>query len=194
MSRASLRACPFGVDHTVEITRSSPEEVVVVPVEHGLPPARPGDQFVLTTVSPLGLDEQVVAVQRAGARRWTLQPVSPATRVQRRAFARVAAARVAVVDHGGRPLRFGVVDLGEGGMRCAAADPPPFHVGDRVVARLDLDDQQLSVEAEVIRLEAGVRAGGSVAFRFVDLSSRDADTIRRFVFARQRLDRAKGLR
>lgn len=138
---------------------------------------------------PMELTTSLAAKEQRTIRMWRLQPEGPVVITQRRHHVRVATVSALVLHTGRRPVDGYLVDLSEGGLRVVCPGRPPLSLGARVDATLDVRDQTITVAAEVVRVaDDGERT--SAGLRFVDVPSIHTDAIRRFVFARQRQERA----
>jgi c-di-GMP-binding flagellar brake protein YcgR len=82
------------------------------------------------------------------------------------------------------PVSAWAVDLSEGGMRIVASEDA-LDVGRRTLLEMDIDGETVFVQAEVLRFLTDREGATTIAMKFVDLHRRDADRIRRFVFASQ---------
>ncbi|HVM41068.1 MAG TPA: PilZ domain-containing protein [Acidimicrobiia bacterium] len=140
--------------------------------------------------TPIGWNEvptSVVSILGDSVPRWWLRPTGAVVRLQRRAFARAAFHAPAVLEGGQASAGGSVVDLGEGGLRCAVEwGTPVFQPGETVTTRITFDDGGLlALSAVVVRAQSRA-AGREIAVRFVDVSSHDADRIRHEVFEAER--------
>lgn len=141
-------------------------------------------------LGPMELVTSLAAKEERTIRMWRLQPDGPVVITQRRHHVRVATVLSLVLHADRRQIEGYLVDLSEGGLRAVCPGLPLLGLGDRVDATLHFDGQTITVTAEVVRVTAdGERT--TAGLRFLDVPSLQADAIRRFVFARQRRERAK---
>lgn len=137
---------------------------------------------------PMSLAVTLVAKELRGVPMWRLQPAGPVVITQRRLHVRTDALLPVVLRTAAGRLDGFVVDLSEGGLRSAHRTGTPPTEGDAATVELDLDGTTMALAAEVARVEI---EGGRrfVGCRFTDIDIRDADAIRRFVFARHARER-----
>ena len=169
---ASRRRVRLEPGETLELVWRGPEELRSVPAE--LLDVRGGD-------SPT----------------WRIRITGPSSRGQRRAAVRAPLA-VPVEVHAGGTRRAGTTfDLSEGGTRCLLDGEPDrtgaLEVGSVVRVGVDLGGRALAVEAEVIRRHPREDKRPELSLRFIGLSEKDEDAIRRRVFAELRDLRSRGL-
>lgn len=170
------------------------EIVVVAPLIDGgdrEPPV--GSPVTVTWTGPSGAMElrtSLVGTDERAIRLWRLLPQGPVMINQRRDHVRVATLLSLVLHNDGSRIDGHLVDLSEGGLRGTCRAPAPLGLGDHVDAVFDFDQQLIEVAAEVVRVE---RHGEHVSAgcRFIDVPLGQGDLIRRFVFARQRRERAQ---
>lgn len=134
---------------------------------------------------------RVLSVENGTVVRWRLEITGEAEVSQRRKAVRARVQVPVEVGHGSFELKGESVDLSEAGMRVAADgmgfEPEP---GSRVDLRVKLEDGEVRVKAEVVRLQTrGAR--WVLSLRFVDLEERDGDRFRRRVFQALREERAR---
>ena len=133
----------------------------------------------------------VVGVENGAVVRWRLQITGAAEVSQRRKAVRARVKLPVEVGHASFELKGECVDLSEAGMRAAVDgmgfEPEP---GSRVDLRLELEDGEATVKAEVVRMQSrGAR--WVLSLRFVDLEEREGDRFRRRVFQALREERAR---
>ena len=138
------------------------------------------------------LPAQVSTVERGAVPRWHLAVLGPAEQMQRREAvrARLALPVTAVLDS--VDLEGEVVDLSENGVRAVldAFGHPPLP-GTVVPLTVHLEDGEVTTRAEIV----WHRTRGSrwwVSLRFLDLSEKEQDRLRRRVFQAMREERARG--
>jgi len=125
---------------------------------------------------------------------WRMRVIGPPLPCQRRAFVR-ADMHVPAILHiaeGSRPVT--ALDISEGGLRCSAPSGTELGRGDSVRVELDLDGAEFTFSAEVVRVKRGDEdRPNDFSLRFTDLSIRDADRIRGYIFGAMKQRRAQGL-
>jgi c-di-GMP-binding flagellar brake protein YcgR len=148
----------------------------------------PGEAVALRWVEERGLrrlDTTVTGERDDRVRLWELWTDQVPVLHQRRRFARVPVmVPVRVVRGSGESLVV-TLDLAEGGVLCASPPTGAFEPEERVRLTFEVDGRRLEAEARVVRARAARGGGVTVAFRFIALPRRDADHLRRFVYARQ---------
>jgi len=137
------------------------------------------------------LPAEVATVQRGAVPRWHLDVVGPAEALQRREAVRtrLTLSLTAVVN--GVDLEGEVLDLSEGGVRAVMEAfgylPSP---GSIVPLTVHLEDGDLTAPAEVVRhRELATRWG--LSLRFLGLTDKEQDRLRRRVFRAMREERAR---
>ena len=135
----------------------------------------------------------VVETTRPPGPQWLVRLVGGASRCQRRSFVRAdvelpVQLRVDRVEH-----EILALDISEGGLRCSTRSALGLTSGTAVEVGLVLDDDlQLRLTAEVVRARQTVpQAPLDLGLRFTDLSIKDADRLRRWIFAELRRQRAR---
>ena len=134
---------------------------------------------------------RVQAVEAGAVLRWRLEITGEAEVSQRRKAVRARVQVPVEVGHGSFEMSGESLDLSEAGMRVAVDgmgfEPEP---GSRLDLVIKLDDGEVKVEAEVVRLQSrGAR--WVISLRFVDLEERHSDRFRRRVFQALREERAR---
>lgn len=187
-----LAGCAKALSTRVEDV--GPDEVVVAdPSVPGLFPPSPGQPVTLTWTGSFGLQRlrtTLIGVETGPVPQWRLRADGPAMSDQRRLHARAVNLTMATVLASGAATAARLVDLSEGGAHVVARQPIPLQDGTRVTLVFELDGYTLDVACDVVRiheLEGRLHAG----CRFTELSERDADRIRRYVFRRQALERSR---
>jgi hypothetical protein len=167
------------------------------PVDRGgrlvLPSPREGGLLVWRGAKDL-LQAPVAVVEttRPPGPQWLLRLTGGASTCQRRSFVR-ADVQLPVLLHVERAEHeITALDLSEGGLRCSTREALGLSSGTAVEVGLDLDDGlQLRLTAEVVRARRHVpEAPLDLGLRFTDLSIKDADRLRRWIFAELRRQRA----
>jgi hypothetical protein len=160
---------------------------------------------------------ELISVDGVGsdAPMWRVRLSGPAARGQRRAAVRAPLTvpiSICVDNHKRAAVS---VDVSEGGVRCVLDEDATAHterldtatgdvahsstvdkaleVGKVVAITVDLEEEQISCEAEVIRRHHRTDRRKEVSLRFIGLGEYREDTIRRYVFAGLRDLRARGL-
>lgn len=117
--------------------------------------------------------------------RWWVT-VTTVQRVQRRGAFRLRIARPVRLAVEGTQLEGVTDDLSESGALVVVPAPADAVVGQRVRVRLALeDDQELLLDAEVVRVSGSAQGGRSFGLRFVGLDEQRSDQVRRFVLQEQ---------
>lgn len=152
--------------------------------------ARAAETVTLHWVSAKGAAEvhcSILEIARHRLVSWHLQALGLPVVRQRRAYVRADVhLPLQVVAHLGEPPLGGwAVNLSEGGLRLVTTEEEDFDTGRRVLVEMDLDGLPVFVQGEVLRVASGRDGQATLALKFVDLHHRDADRIRRHVFAAQ---------
>lgn len=162
--------------------------VLAAPVQA---PVSPGERLQVSWTStggPCWLDAVVVEVGEHPLPVWRVRPATTTTRIQRRQHIRAPVTQRVVIGGPGASRQGVLTDLSEGGMRVTTAEDAAYAVGDAVAVKLPVGDAPMIARAEVVRVNRPEEKT-ELALRFLDLSSRDADRIRRVVFLQQIRDR-----
>ncbi len=144
-----------------------------------------------STGGPCWLDVVVVEVGERPLRVWRVRPETTTKQIQRRDHVRTQMTQRVHIGGPGASRQGVVTDLSEGGVRVTLADDPAYAVGDPVALKLQVGEAPMIARAEVVRVERPQPGQTDLALRFLDLSHRDADRIRRVVLLQTR-DRAGG--
>ncbi|HEX2074553.1 MAG TPA: PilZ domain-containing protein [Geodermatophilus sp.] len=185
-----------GISVPTRVEVAAPALLVVRPVADLLaerPSVREGDRVEVVWNGPTegrALPAEVVETEDRPAR-WHLRITGPAERSQRRKAVRARVTvplrtRIEAVDLAGE-----TVDLSEAGTRAMldgwGLPPEPGATGEMT---LEFEDGPITTRAEVLRLQPrGAR--WLTSFRFLDLSEKDRDVLRRRVFQGLREERAR---
>jgi PilZ domain len=134
---------------------------------------------------------RVLNVENGAVVRWRLEITGEAEVSQRRRAVRARVQLPVEVGHASFEMSGESVDLSEAGMRVAVDgmgfEPEP---GSRVDLVVRLEDGEVKVKAEVVRLQSrGAR--WTMSLGFIDLQERDGDRFRRRVFQALREERAR---
>jgi len=151
--------------------------------------AEPGDLLTVHWVTPRGavqVDCRLRHVRRTALPSWSVQALGLPVVRERRAFVR---AEVNLPLHlmpqlGEPPLEGWAIDLSEGGVRIVTRDDQ-LDIGRRLLLEMEIDGETVFVQGEVLRSATDRDGMTTIALKFIDLHRRDADRIRRFVFASQ---------
>jgi hypothetical protein len=137
------------------------------------------------------LPAQVLSVDHGAFVRWRLQMVGEAEQTQRRGAVRGRVVVPVEVGHSAYDLRGETVDLSEAGVR-AAVDALGLQpeAGSSVDLVIQLEDGEVKARGEVVRLQ-GRGPRWILSIRFLNVSERDGDRIRRRVFQALREERAR---
>ena len=148
--------------------------------------------FWRDSASGWALPAQVSTVERGSVPRWHLAILGPAEQIQRREAVRARLAVPVTAVLGDVDLEGEVIDLSEGGVRAVleAFGHPPLP-GTVVPLTVHLEDGEVTTRAEIVWHRArGTRWG--VSLRFLDMSEKEQDRVRRRVFQAMREERARG--
>lgn len=119
---------------------------------------------------------------------WRLRVTMLPVIVQRRDYVRLAVEMVVRVG----ALTGRTLDISEGGARCALPTSASILTGAELPIVLELDDAELRTEGIVVRTGPAPADGeAKISIHFSDLASKDADRVRRFIFAEQMRRRAR---
>ncbi len=128
---------------------------------------------------------------------WRIRTTGPASRGQRRAAVRAPLAVPLELKLGTAVLAGATLDLSEGGSRCLFREPgegtPDVEVGAVLPAVFDVDGTSMAFDVEVIRRHAREDGRPELSLRFLNLSEKRQDVIRRRVFAELRDLRSRGV-
>lgn len=133
----------------------------------------------------------VVGTVRPPGPQWLLRRTGRQSVCQRRSFVRadVSLPVVLHLEDGSRQVT--ALDISEGGLRCSTRDALRLTGGTVVQVSLDLGGFSLEQSAEVVRARRGDPDRPlDLGLRFTDLSNRDADRLRGWIFAELRRIRA----
>lgn len=160
-------------------------------------PLPSGSNLQMVWTSPAGRHE--VGATMAGVVHdrvplWRVEVRETPTVVQRRDYARAPVSLRGEIHYDTSWSKLVVLDLSEGGARCAVHDPGPLPVGRQVELRITLDDQDLLLPATLLAADPQDKAGElvQVRVRFGELSRSTADVVRKRVLEQQRKARVSG--
>jgi c-di-GMP-binding flagellar brake protein YcgR len=144
------------------------------------------------------LPVELVAVETEPAKLWRVRAVGPATRGQRRAAVRAPLSYRAALEHGTVTAEGTTIDVSEGGVRAlfevTGNDTKVPEIADVVGVTVWFDERQhVTSRAEVTRVHGRTDSGLELSVRFIGLTEKMQDLIRREVFAGLRDLRARGL-
>ncbi len=123
--------------------------------------------------------------------RWWLTATA-VERVQRRSAYRLQVARLVRLAVDGAQLEGVTDDLSEGGALVVVPAPVNAAAGQQVRVRLSIEDQEeLLLDAEVVRVADAKDGQRALGLRFVGLDEQLSDRVRRFVLEEQFRGRAK---
>ena len=191
-----LVTCPRdgGLHRTRVESLDAPDLLIAAP--HGnADPALPyaGDALTLQWGNARGqclLPVRFAGLEVSRVLVWRLRAAGEVELAQRRRYARSSAVgKVTLLAEGAEPVVGAAVDISEGGVRCRLpAGRTVAAVG--VEVRLDLDGGvDLALPGEVLRVYPGGDGFDEAIVVFL-ADDRQSDRIRRYVYARQRLERA----
>jgi c-di-GMP-binding flagellar brake protein YcgR len=144
----------------------------------------------------LQLEGRIVDTVRVPLYTWVVEPAGPTTRIQRRRFVRVPKTGLLVLESSaGQLLKATMINLSEGGLGCVIGAGTELWPGHVLETSINLGpDDALRVRAEVVWTRLGQSHLVEFGMRFLELTSREADRIRRSVFATQQRLHAQGRR
>ena len=132
----------------------------------------------------------VETVRRPGPQ-WLLRLTGGQSVCQRRSFVRADVQLPVLLQLEGGARQVTALDISEGGLRCSTSDRAGLTGGTVLEVRLDLDGFALDLRAEVVRARsASPEHPLDLGLRFLDLSIKDADRLRSWIFAELRRMRA----
>lgn len=128
----------------------------------------------------------VLATERDPLPLWIIKANGEPTLHQRRSFARLAVTLPVVIASENGPKNIvTTLDISEGGMSCVLGGSESIQPGDRVETIVSVDNKPFRTIAVVVRTAVDSKGQPIGSFRFDDLSPRDADRVRRFIFNEQ---------
>ncbi len=126
---------------------------------------------------------RIVSVAGETIPKWVLRAEGPAHVAQNRDFVRVDMVGRITLDAIGMVADATMLDLSEGGMRCTVKPHQRLNKGQTVETTLSLGNEQVPVKAEIMRAtDRHDPPRIELGLRFVDMSERSNDAIRRYVF------------
>lgn len=160
-----------------------------------------GDVITVAWDAPTGvyeLEAVVEGIRRREIPLWELRSTGPAQQRQRRAHVRVPLFRKAEVVRYGEHHQADLVDLSEGGLSGILGGGAFVAVGDTVTVAVPLEEEEeegriVALNAQVVRIILEPDKPRRFAVRFIQVSIRDADALRREVFALDAEARARTL-
>ena len=133
----------------------------------------------------------VVGTTRPPGPQWLLRLTGRQSVCQRRSFVRADVTLPVLLHLEDGPREVTALDISEGGLRCSTRERLTLSGGTVVQVSLDLDGFSLEQSAEVVRARrADAERPLDLGLRFTDLSIRDADRLRGWIFAELRRIRA----
>jgi hypothetical protein len=161
----------------------------------------PGESLQLVWRGPAELRAvpvELAEVSGGASPTWRVRITGPSSRGQRRSAVRAPLAVPVHVVAGGQRREGRTLDLSEGGVHCVLQGEQDrtgaLEVGSVVDLTVELDGRSLTARGEVTRRHPREDLRPELSLRFVDLTERDEDDVRRLVFATLRHLRARGLR
>jgi c-di-GMP-binding flagellar brake protein YcgR len=188
-----------GTTVTVQVTKSDESGLIVIPAVTGptwndaVKPGDPVEIYWVQESEELRLPARVASTDTSAEPRWQLRPTGPAEKSQRRKVVRAKVELPVVAPWAGGQLKGTTIDLSEGGTKVLVDGwglPPDPDTPLPVTLTLE-DGVALDVQGEVVWTSARGTKQWVVAVRFPDVTERDADTLRRRVFAALREERAR---
>lgn len=167
---------------------------VAAPFGGGVEPPEIGSTVDLCWTGPRGqyrAPVRLLSIERSNVRSWTVELAGPVELAQRRRYVRATAAGEPVtirVNESDVTVTGRAVDLSEGGLRCWVTEGE-VAAGAQITVTIGLDDNQLAVNGEVLRvMERRTGKGLDIVIVF-DLAEAAADIVRRYVMRAQLLAR-----
>lgn len=195
-SRADVTLVARGITVTAAVDVSTEFTIVVRPEGEGTAwktSVKDGDPVELYWVGAeeeRTLPAKIVEVEPGDEVRWHLSATGPAERSQRRKAVRARVMLPVYIPWTDGQLVGETVDLSEAGMRCLVDGwglPPEPET--RLESSLTLPDEVVHLHGQVVRQQAhGPR--WLLSIKFLDVTDRDADQLRRRVFQALREERA----
>ncbi|RBY75355.1 hypothetical protein DQ239_16885 [Blastococcus sp. TF02-09] len=195
-SRADVTLVTRGITVTAAVDVSTESTIVVRPEGDGAAwksSVKDGDPVELYWVGAeeeRTLPAKIVDVETGEEVRWHLLPTGPAERSQRRRAVRARVALPAYIPWADGQLVGETVDLSEAGARCMVDGwglPPEPDT--RLDVSLTLGAETVHLRGQVVRQQTqGAR--WLLSMRFLDVSERDGDQLRKRVFQALREERA----
>jgi hypothetical protein len=195
-SRADVTLVARGITVTAAVDVSTEFTIVVRPDGESTAwktSVKDGDSVELYWVGAeeeRTLPAKIIDVEPGDEVRWHLVPTGPAARSQRRKAVRGRVALPVYLPWADGQLVGETVDLSEAGLRALVdgwgIPPEP---GTRLEVSLTLPDEVLHLRGHVVRQQAN-GARWLLSMSFVDVSDRDANSLRRRVFQALREERA----
>jgi c-di-GMP-binding flagellar brake protein YcgR len=132
-----------------------------------------------------------VQTRRPPGPQWLLRLTGRQSVCQRRSFVRADVVLPVLLQLEGGEREVTALDISEGGLRCSTPDRGGLSGGTVVGVHLDLDPLVLDLRAEVVRARhPAPERPLDLGLRFLDLSIKDADRLRAWIFTELRRVRA----
>jgi c-di-GMP-binding flagellar brake protein YcgR len=173
--------------------------VLAAPLDPGDPVPRllrpaPASVVRVRWTHPRGMSELRCEVRRVDLRptpQWEVRPLEPADHIQRREAVRVFVLLHLELRLDEGTFRATTVDVSEGGVRCVVPAKDHFAPGERVDMLLHVGGEPIAATAELLRCRQSNGGSTEVTARFLGMDKRDADRVRKFLFAEQVALRAR---
>ena len=188
-SKADVTLVARGITVAACVVVSNDIALVVAPNGEGtawktaVKPGDPVELFWVGGYEELTLPAKIRQVEEGEEPRWHLAPTGPVARSQRRRAVRAWVELPVVLPWAGATLTGKTADLSEAGARVLVDGwglPPERGVRTRLSITLD-DKSVIDLNAEIVRNQTrGVQ--WILAMRFLDVSERDEDRLRKRVF------------
>jgi hypothetical protein len=188
-SKADVTLVTRGITVTACVVVSNEIALVVAPNGEGtawktaVKPGDPVELFWVGGYEELTLPAKIRQVEEGEEPRWHLAPTGPVARSQRRRAVRAWVELPVVLPWAGATLSGRTLDLSEAGARVAVDGwglPPERGIRTEVSITLD-DKSVIDLTCEIVRNQTG-GPQWILAMRFLDVSERDEDRLRRRVF------------
>lgn len=198
--RVHVRLGRWAVSLPAVVEDVTPQEVVIgAPLdldEEQLPTA--GERLLVLwedVTGPHTLPCSFASVVPRELPQWRLLPDGVAKGNQRRRHVRASTEGKATVVRDQQVLPAALLDVSEGGLRCRLADADAVAgVGDLISCSFTAAGRDLDLRGKVVQVHLELGKPRVLAVSFVDVTSQQADELRRHVFAEQARTRARTVR
>ena len=120
---------------------------------------------------------------------WVIQITGPSRTKQLRNHVRIQAIGEMTIIHDGPPQKATMLDVSEGGLRCAMSGSQQIVLGDLVTVSVRLDDDLIRCRAKAVRVDARDPRRVEIGFCFEDIEEADREFIRKYLFNLQLKER-----
>ncbi len=120
---------------------------------------------------------------------WVLQVTGSSRTKQLRNHVRVQTIGEMSLLHNGMSKKATMLDISEGGMRCAVLGQEKIVLGDIVTVSVNLGSEMISCHAKVVRVDSRDPRRVELGTQFQDIEDRDREFIRKYLFELQLKER-----